>query len=63
MRLRINFDRPSSMTVEITPEVHAALDAVKEEDDWQPLIDLLYYDIESHFMNDFYIEDIKEVNY
>jgi hypothetical protein len=51
------------MTVEITPEVRAALDAVEEEDDWQPLIDLLYYDIESHFMNDFYIEDIKEVNY
>lgn len=63
MRLRINFDRPSSMSVEITPEVRAALDAVEEEDDWQPLIDLLYYDIESHFMNDFYIEDVKEVNY
>jgi hypothetical protein len=62
-RLRIDFDRPSALYVGITPEVRAALDAVEDQDDWQPLIDLLYYDIEAHFMSNFYIDDIKELEH
>jgi hypothetical protein len=58
--LRISFESFPSMRVPVTPAIQAAMLEVEETDDWQPLIDLLYFEFETFFMQEFYIEDVRE---
>lgn len=58
--LRISFESFPSMRVEMTENVIAAMAEVEATDDWQPLIDCLYFEFESFFMENFYIEDVRE---
>jgi len=61
-RMRIELDLPT-MYVVMTPALQEAYDRAEEEDDWQPLIDTLYGDLEDHFMSEFTIEDVDIVNW
>lgn len=59
MRLEIEFERPSRLTVNIPEEKWKRIEEDPEyETSWQPIYDALYMEIESHLMDFCEIRDV-----
>jgi len=51
----------SNMYVPLTPELERAIAESDELEDWQPIIDQLYFDLENHFMENFEIDEVRVI--